>query len=185
VGSIVAGAGAGRIQHRRIVIAAIRDTRSVTADLTVREARPTDARALAKLRWAFKQEDHDVRSPDEALPLAQAESWIRDRLSGGHWLAWVAETGGQICGHVFLQLVERMPEPYADNAPLGYVTNFFVTPAQRNQGAGTALLEALKRYAHGARLDTLIVWPSERSSHLYRRAGFRVPQELLELPLDA
>ncbi|MFA7764170.1 hypothetical protein [Streptomyces sp. NRRL S-448] len=27
-------------------------------------------------------------------------------------------------------------------------------------------------------------WPSDRSSPLYRRSGFRPPEELLELPLD-
>lgn len=28
-----------------------------------------------------------------------------------------------------------MPEPYLDNTPYGYVTNFFVLPSQRNKGA--------------------------------------------------
>ncbi|MEV6399413.1 GNAT family N-acetyltransferase [Streptomyces sp. NPDC051907] len=78
-----------------------------------------------------------------------------------------------------------MPEPYGDNNPIGYVTNFFVTPSHRNQGAGSALLEALKEHARSAGLEGLIVWPSERSDPLYRRSGFQPSQELLELPLDA
>ncbi|MEU5792553.1 GNAT family N-acetyltransferase [Streptomyces sp. NPDC047813] len=154
----------------------------VTSDLTVRPARPADARSLAELRWAFKREDHEA-PPDTAPPLDEAERWIGERLGGGQWLAWVAEYGGEIRGHVFLALVERVPEPFADNDSLGYVTNFFVEPAYRNQGAGTALLDALTSYARGARLETLIVWPSERSDPLYRRSGFRPPAELLERPL--
>ncbi|MEW2356508.1 GNAT family N-acetyltransferase [Spirillospora sp. NPDC029432] len=129
----------------------------------MRLARPTDAKALAELRWVFKQEDHDGRPSQEARPLEQAECWIRDRLDSGRWLAWVAESGGRICGHVFLQLVERMPEPYARNAPIGYVTNFFVTPSHRDRGIGAALLEAMQRHAEKAQLDTLIAWPSDRA----------------------
>ncbi|MFB6820207.1 GNAT family N-acetyltransferase [Streptomyces virginiae] len=155
----------------------------MTTDFTVRAARPADAGRLAELRWMFKQEDHEGRPPTPARPLKEAEHWIRDRLSAGHWLAWVAETEGEICGHVFLCLVERMPDPYEDNNPVGYVTNYFVLPSQRNEGAGSALLEALKRHARSAGLEGLIVWPSERSSPLYRRLGFQPPDELLELPL--
>ncbi|MFG2776221.1 GNAT family N-acetyltransferase [Streptomyces sp. NPDC048350] len=156
----------------------------MTTDFIVRSARPTDARALAELRWTFKQGDHEGQPPGHARPLEEAEHWIRGRLSDGHWLAWVVETEGEICGHVFLCLVERMPEPYGDNNPVGYVTNFFVMPAQRNKGAGSALLEALKQHSLSAGLEGLIVWPSERSTPLYRRSGFQPPEELLELPLD-
>ncbi|MFG2991824.1 GNAT family N-acetyltransferase [Streptomyces sp. NPDC048257] len=70
-----------------------------------------------------------------------------------------------------------------DNNPVGYVTNFFVLPSQRNKGAGSALLEALKQHSHSADLEGLIVWPSERSTPLYQGFGFQSPEELLELPL--
>ncbi|MFE7583727.1 hypothetical protein ACFU5Y_19495 [Streptomyces gardneri] len=46
--------------------------------------------------------------------------WIHDRLRDGSWSAWVAETEGEFCGHVFLCPVERMPEPYEDSNPVGY-----------------------------------------------------------------
>ncbi|MFI1935645.1 GNAT family N-acetyltransferase [Streptomyces purpureus] len=151
-------------------------------DFTVRPALPADARLLAELRWTFKQEDHEGRP--RAQPLEETEQWIHDRLSDGRWLAWVAESGGEIHGHVFLCMVERMPEPYSDNLPIGYVTNFYVTPAQRNKGAGSSLLEALKQHCRNVGFDTLIVWPSERSSPLWQRSGFQPSEELLELPLD-
>ncbi|MEV8314831.1 GNAT family N-acetyltransferase [Streptomyces sp. NPDC059900] len=157
---------------------------TTTTDFTVRPARPTDARALAELRWAFKQEDYEGQPPGAAQPVEEAEHWMRDRLGNGQWLAWVAEAGGEICGHVFLRPVERVPDPYGDNAPVGYATNFYVTPPQRGKGTGSALLEALKQHARGAGFNTLVVWPSERSSPLWRRSGFQFPEEVLELPLD-
>ncbi|TVL89334.1 GNAT family N-acetyltransferase [Streptomyces sp. SAJ15] len=156
----------------------------MTTDFIVRPARPADSRALAELRWTFKQEDHEGPLPAPARHLEEAEHWIRDRLGDGRWSAWVAETDGEIRGHVFLCLVERMPEPYEDNNPIGYVTNFFVMPSQRNKGAGSALLEALRRHSRGAGLEGLIVWPSERSTPLYQRFGFQPSEELLELPFD-
>ncbi|GGS12709.1 hypothetical protein Snoj_37860 [Streptomyces nojiriensis] len=108
----------------------------MTTDFTVRPARPDDARRLAELRWAFKQEGHEGQPPVPVRPLEEA------------------------------------------------VTNFFVTPPRRNGGIGSALLEALELHARSAGFDTLVVWPSDRSSPLYRRSGFRSPEELLELPLD-
>ncbi|WP_399090504.1 GNAT family N-acetyltransferase [Streptomyces sp. BBFR2] len=157
----------------------------MTSDFTVRPARPSDARSLAALRWRFKQEDHAGRPPEPDRPPEEAERWIRERLGDGRWLAWVAERGGELCGHVFLCPVERMPEPYEDNAPIGYVTNFYVTPPRRNRGTGAALLEALKRHCRTAGFETLIVWPSERSDPLYRRSGFLPSEELRELSLGS
>ncbi|MDT0347146.1 GNAT family N-acetyltransferase [Streptomyces litchfieldiae] len=152
----------------------------MTTDTRVRQARVADAPALARLRWAFKQEDHEGEPPAPARSMDQAEQWIRERLGGGRWLAWVLEIGEELCGHVFLHLVERIPEPYEDNIPVGYVTNFYVVPSQRNRGFGTALLDALRLHARSRGMDVLIVWPSERSAPLYRRAGFHPSAELLE-----
>ncbi|MFJ5975039.1 GNAT family N-acetyltransferase [Streptomyces sp. NPDC093060] len=149
-------------------------------DIHVREADAADAPVLAGLRWAFKHEDHEGDLSEPARPVSHAENWIRERLASKRWLAWVAESDGEICGHVFLHLVERMPEPYEDNTPIGYVTNFYVVPEQRNRGFGAALLEALRKHSQGSGMDALIVWPSERSVPLYRRSGFESPTELLE-----
>lgn len=152
----------------------------MTTDFRVRRARPADAPELARLRWAFKQEDNKGGSSAPARSMTQAEQWFRERLDGGQWPVWVAESGTEICGHVFLHLVERVPDPYGDDSPLGYVTNFYVLPRYRNHGCGTALLQALRQHARELDTDVLIVWPSERSVPVYRRAGFRPSPDLLE-----
>ncbi|MFJ9467740.1 GNAT family N-acetyltransferase [Streptomyces caniferus] len=152
----------------------------MVTDVNVREADAADAPVLAHLRWAFKQEDHGGDLTEPVRPMKHAEDWIQDRLASKRWLAWVAESDGKICGHVFLHLVERMPEPYDDNTPVGYVTNFYVVPERRNRGFGAALLQALRRHAKDSGMDVLIVWPSEGSVPLYRRSGFQSPTELLE-----
>jgi ribosomal protein S18 acetylase RimI-like enzyme len=90
---------------------------------------------------------------------------------------------GQPGGHVFLCLVEKVPSPFPGSVALGYVTNFYVAPQLGNRGVGRALLDEVSRYARGQGLDTLIVWPSERSAPLYRRCGYSRSDELLEQPI--
>ncbi|MFJ5229776.1 GNAT family N-acetyltransferase [Kitasatospora sp. NPDC088391] len=153
------------------------------SDVVIRRAGVDDAPALAALRLRFKREDEDGEPPVPAAEfLAGCEGWLRSRLAGP-WRVWLAEADGRVCGHVFLQLVEKVPSPYPSADTLGYVTNFYVTPERRGRGLGGALLDELNRYARARPLDTLVVWPSDRSTPLYRRHGFGPPAELLEQPV--
>lgn len=149
--------------------------------MTVRRATPADAAALARLRWELKAEDHPDGEPSD---IAVGERWIAERLAGETWLAWVAEEGGEVVAHVFLALVERVPDPFAPNHSLGYLTNFYTVPAWRGRGLGAALLRAAREYARTLPLETVVVWPSEASEALYRREGFDTPELLLQLPVD-
>lgn len=150
--------------------------------MSIRRATPADAAALARLRWEFKAED----SPDaEPSDVAVAERWIAERLAGGTWLAWVAEEAGDVVAHVFLALVERVPDPFEPNHSLGYLTNFYTVPSWRGRGLGAALLRAARDHARTLPLETVIVWPSEASEALYRREGFATPESLLEMAVEA
>ncbi|MFE6667403.1 GNAT family N-acetyltransferase [Streptomyces sp. NPDC057697] len=153
------------------------------SDMVIRRAELDDAPALAALRRRFKVEDGGDGVPqDETQFIGECTEWLRTRMAGP-WRIWLAEVDGRPCGHVFLCLVEKVPSPYEASEALGYVTNFYVTPEQRNNGLGKALLDEATSYARAHRLDTLIVWPSERSAPLYRRCGFDGPDELLEQPV--
>jgi N-acetylglutamate synthase-like GNAT family acetyltransferase len=57
----------------------------------------------------------------------------------------------------------------------------YVTPASRNAGVGTHLVQFVIDEAKGMSLDYLIVHPSERSFEFYRRLGFRGAEKALEL----
>jgi GNAT superfamily N-acetyltransferase len=153
------------------------------SEAIIRPAGPGDAAALAALRWQFKVEDDGGNVPeDEEKFTAECEGWLRARMAGP-WRAWLAEVEGRPCGHVFVSLVEKVPSPFPGSEALGYVTNFYVIPEHRNRGLGKALLDEVTRYARAHQLDTLIVWPSERSTPLYQRCGFGRPGELLEQPV--
>jgi GNAT superfamily N-acetyltransferase len=149
-------------------------------EIRIRRAGSRDAVTLARLRDQFKHEDDEQSLPGQADFLADCERWLEDRLTGGRWLAWVAECDGEVRGHVFVNRVEKMPSPLPHSAELGYVTNFYVQPGYRGRGLGRALLNAVEEHARTNHFDTLIVWPSDRSTALYKRAGYAEPIELLE-----
>jgi GNAT superfamily N-acetyltransferase len=154
------------------------------AALSVRRAGPGDAPALATLRWEFRAEMGQATEPREAFE-ARARVWMAERLaSGGAWRAWVAEDGsGDPVGCLWLQFIEKVPNPGAEEELHGYVTSVYVAPAGRGGGTGAALVEAALAECTAAGVDSVVLWPTSRSRSLYERYGFAVPGDLLELVL--
>lgn len=134
------------------------------------------------MRWDFRVEEGErTDAGGRSGYVGRAAPWIRDGLVSGRWRAWLVEAGGVAVGQVFLQVVERFPPiEGGDAGPLGYLTSFYVRPSSRGRGAGHALLDAALTWADGHRVETVVVWPSERSRALYLRAGFDHPRQLLE-----
>jgi len=83
-------------------------------------------------------------------------------------------------GSIWLQLIEKLPNPVGHPGFHGYVSSVYVVPELRNAGIGSALLEACLAEADGLELDAVFLWPTERSRRLYQRHGFVVPDDLLE-----
>lgn len=113
----------------------------MVADVRIRPARVDDARVLARLRYQFKQEDYERMALEQESFVDDCQRWIHDRLTNGRLLAWVAEFDGEVRGHVFLGRVGKFPSPFPGSTELGYITNFYVQPDQRNLGLGRALLD--------------------------------------------
>ncbi len=149
----------------------------------IRRAVPEDADALARLRYAFRLERRGAAA-GEAEFVARCATWMRTRLrEDSHWKAWVAGRESSLIGHVWLQIVEKIPNPGLDAEQHGYVSNFFVIPRERNSGAGTQLLRAAVGHCRSIGVDTVFLWPTERSRPLYRRIGFTTPTDMLVMDL--
>lgn len=151
--------------------------------ITIRPATPGDADALARLRYRFRTE---LGAPAETEPafVGRAGEWFAARLAGAGWRGWVAEDdSGELVGHVFLQLIEKIPNPLPEPESIGYLTNCYVVPAWRNHGAGGRLLAAALAACDQIGVDGVILWPTAESVDLYRRLGFAPPAKLLERPL--
>jgi GNAT superfamily N-acetyltransferase len=152
---------------------------------TIRRATPIDAAALASLRYQFRAAALAVSNEPQADFVNRCTAWMTPRLcEGGPWLAWIAEAGGAPVGQVWLQILEKLPNPGLEPESNGYITNVFVEPAARGFGVGERLVEAAMAECRARHLDSVILWPTERSRTLYARHGFAVRDDLVEAVLD-
>jgi GNAT superfamily N-acetyltransferase len=116
--------------------------------------------------------------------IARCAPWMRERLSAGSWRCWVAETDGEIVGHLWLHLIEKVPNPVPELEQHAYVTNVYVRTSARSSGLGAELMEAAMGYCRGEGVDSVILWPTPRSRSLYARYGFGSPDDMMEAVLD-
>ena len=151
--------------------------------MIIRLATPFDTPALARLRYDFRAAQ-DPPVEREADFIERCERWMRDRLGqDGRWRCWVADDDGTLIGTLWLQLIEKMPNPVGEPEYHGYITSVYVEPARRNAGIASQLLRVCMVTASSLGIDALILWPSPRSRDLYTRQGFAVRDDIFELRL--
>jgi GNAT superfamily N-acetyltransferase len=147
----------------------------------IRPARAGDAAALARLRWEFRaSQEPPVESA--AAFTARCAAWMEASLEpAGRWRCWLAEQAGRIVGTIWLQLIEKLPNPVGEAERHGYVSSLYVEPGRRGAGLGSRLLGACLDACVADGVDAVILWPTPRSRALYERHGFAVRDDLLEL----
>src|SRR5215475_10255049 len=153
---------------------------SDASEIIIRLAEPTDAPSLARLRYEFRA-GHDPATEDEADFLARCGAWMSSRLApGSSWLCWVVEVAGILVGAIWLQLIEKIPNPGAEAEKHGYISNLYVEPSRRGAGLGAILIDNCVRFCEKEAVDAVILWPAPRSRRLYERHGFAMREDLLE-----
>lgn len=146
----------------------------------IRRATIRDATELARLRYEFRTE-LDPPTESETAFVERCTRWITEQLAPeGIWHCWVAVQGTTMVGTVWLQLIEKLPNPVGHLGRHGYVSSVYVVPKLRNGGIGSALLSACLADAQAQGVDALFLWPTEKSRALYERHGFAVRKDLLE-----
>ena len=152
--------------------------------LLIRLAAPDDAEMLARMRYAFRA-SLGVAVEDEAAFVARATAWMAQRLGGdGAWRCWVAMHDGLIAGHLWLQTIEKIPNPVVELERHAYITNVSVDEALRGAGIGQRLMDAALAFCREQGVDSVILWPTSRSRTLYARNGFEVRDDIMEANLD-
>jgi ribosomal protein S18 acetylase RimI-like enzyme len=143
-----------------------------SGEFRIRRAVPADAPMLARLRYDFRQELDPVEEPED-LFLRRCTDWMSGRLQpGGTWRCFVAMHREHMVGTLWLQEIEKLPNPVGHPERHGYVSSVYVIPESRDLGIGSALLQACAADAGARGLDALFLWPSDRSRPLYHRHGF-------------
>jgi GNAT superfamily N-acetyltransferase len=151
------------------------------SNISIRMATESDAPGLAGLRYALRASTGRATEP-QAEFLARCERWMTDHLKPeSFWHCWVAEQEGHLIGAVWVQLVEKIPNPRDEPEYHAYLTNFFLEESVRQKGIGTSLLTMALDWCRNTEVHAVILWPTERSRTLYERHGFAVPGDLLEL----
>lgn len=147
------------------------DSGRILQSMTIRAATADDAPLLAQMRYEFRAAERGASEAREGF-VARCAAWMRERLQRESWRCFVAVARGEIVGHVWLNLIDKVPNPGGDEPERHvYVTNLYVRPAARS-GTGGALMEAALAWCREQKVDTVFLWPSERSRTLYARYGF-------------
>ena len=176
-------------------------------EFNIRIASPSDAPDLAKLRYGLRSRGKLAMSTDRSQEklqnlakesvsetpsnprydlesetefLERCTDWMCKALQQSHWRCWVAEQNGSLIGALWLQVIEKIPNPSAESESYGYITNFFVNEEARRQGIGSAVLEETLKWCREHAFHTVILWPTEKSRSLYVRYGFKVTPDLFE-----
>jgi GNAT superfamily N-acetyltransferase len=95
------------------------------------------------------------------------------------WFVWCASEDSEILGHVFIQVIEKIPKPSAPADTFGYVTNVCMHPSYRNAGVGSQLMEKVKTWARRRDLEFLVLWPSGPSIPFWQKLEFTVDDPLV------
>ena len=106
---------------------------------------------------------------------------MQTHMEDDFWQCWVAEAREELIGAVWLQLVEKIPNPRAEAEHHAYLTNFYVDERARGRGIGSRLLREVIDWCQTRDVHAIILWPTERSRSLYERNGFAVRDDLMEL----
>jgi GNAT superfamily N-acetyltransferase len=148
--------------------------------ITIRSATVADAKRLSELRWEFRA-GREAASETREVFVRRCVAWMRRELQEGQaWHAWVAVKDGPIVGQVWLQTIQKIPNPVAEAEQHAYLSNLYVTPTERG-GIGTRLVETALDWARAHRVDRVVLWPAHRSVSLYLRFGFSHAGDVMEL----
>lgn len=152
--------------------------------IKIRMATESDALTLARLRYEFRSLFHQVRE-DEVLFVERCAVWMRERLcSESRWKCWIAESQDTAIGDVWVQFVEKIPNPIEEPEYYIYLTNFYVREQHRSHGVGSMLLSEIFNWAESKNIKTIILWPTERSKPFYMRHGFATAEDFMQLKIQ-
>jgi GNAT superfamily N-acetyltransferase len=149
-------------------------------DWRIRAATADDAEELARLRFDFRTEWRPATEPETEF-LSRCTRWMRERLmAGSSWRCWVAVAEGRLVGTIWLQLIEKLPNPADEPELHGYVSSVYVLPRLRNAGVGTGLVTVCLAECDARGVDAVFLWSTPDSRRLYQRHGFALRDDLLD-----
>lgn len=136
---------------------------------TLRPARPTDGRALARLFAEVRAEGRWLITTPGAVSQPSEGFWIAEMIRGAEHLALVAEADGELVGNVLVNVDHSLTTEHIG------VLAISIADGWRDVGIGTELVRGAQEWARerGLRKVSLGVFPdNERAIAVYERCGF-------------
>ena len=136
---------------------------------TLRPARPTDGRHLARLFSDVRQEGRWLITGPSAVSEPSEAFWISEMIRAAEHLVLVAEADAEVVGNVLVSVDRGVATEHIG------VLSITIAEGWRDIGVGTELIAAAQRWAaeRGLRKISLGVFPdNERAIAVYERAGF-------------
>jgi RimJ/RimL family protein N-acetyltransferase len=136
---------------------------------TLRRARPTDSRGLARLFADVRREGRWLVTPPSAVSQPSEAFFIGEMIRGEDGLALVAEAEGEAIGNVLITIERNVVSSHVGTLSI------VVAEAWRDVGIGSAMVRAAQEWSaeRGLLKVALAVFPdNERAIAVYEHAGF-------------
>lgn len=156
----------------------------------VRDASILDIPLLARHRAAMFRDMGELVSGSEAALFRATETYLREAVPRGEYLAWVAhsiESPPAIIGGVGVQLRPILPCPGTGGeelelGPEAIVLNVYVEPPWRRRGVAERLMRVLLTALAERGIRRIVLHASADGRRLYERLGFKPTNEMQLIP---
>lgn len=152
--------------------------------MNFRMATEKDINLLAEMRWIHAYDENSDSNVSKEEFLKECSNYLKNGMKMRNWVYWIAEENGEIISNIYIQRIRKVPKPHKLHAEIGYITNVHTKKEYRNKGIGTQLLKEAIEWSRNSGIESLFLWPSERSVSFYKREGFSLQNEIIELILD-
>ena len=154
------------------------------AIVSVRRATPADIELVIRLRLEFLRETAGFFGREVTPDLEEAtRAYVAEALPKNEFLAWLAETEGQVIGTSGLVFFRRAPTPGSLAGLDAYVLNMYTVPSWRGRGVATALLRETLDSMKTTPARRVLLRATDAGRPLYEKLGFVVDDEYMSLSL--
>ena len=142
------------------------------AGFTIRRAVPDDIDSLTDLRVRLLRESGLLEGDAAALESA-IRAYLTENLESGQFMAWVAESGGDIIGTSGLVFMQKPPTQANLSGRQAYIMNMYTKPDARGQSIATRLLETVLAHIRECGVTRISLHATESGAQIYRKFGFK------------
>ena len=143
---------------------------------TIRPATIADIPHIVSHR---EQMFRDMGIPAEFEDMAAAtELWLQHAIPSKTYRGWIAATHtGDVAGGGGLIVIPWPPGPMTMDPRCGFVFNVYTAPADRKQGLGRRLMDAMHDHCRAEGIERVVLNASTFGKPLYDAMGYVVTDE--------